>query len=322
LINVHLNGDIVRCPDIAAIRARLEIIKNTHKICKYNCKECHCKVFNNYQLIHKEFLDKRCPLAKEYIIKKDKDGFKWKIYNCPAARRQYICGLKQKNFQIDGKVYRKISSGAHYMIKESDYKTIFITLTFPPFKKKPDEKNINQCFSKFAENLHENYNVKYYIAVRENCPTSGRPHFHMLLSIPFTDFTILNSVWCSAISDISSFAPNALQTNPGKVILYNPRKALRYVCKYFSKARGIKSKSRVVFLSMPLILKAKKEYCCVEDILEGYRSIYINRTSDFTTCYRITDRKEFDRFCNQYLYALFELSDKKTNFTGVLGSLN
>jgi len=70
-------------------------------------------------------------------------------------------------------------------------------------------------------------------------------------------------------------------------------------------------------MSLPLILKPKKEFCYIEDVLKGYKPIFIQQTSDFTTCFRITDSGEFDRFCNQYLYALFELSDKKTDFTGL-----
>jgi hypothetical protein len=312
MINVHLNGDIVRCPDIKEIHKRASEIRDKHKICIYNIHETTCRVWQsthqNLNGLNIAECTGRCNLASSI--------------SCPGHIRQSNHARKQKIFRIDNKVYRKIASASHYMVKESEYKTIFITLTFPPFKIKPDEKQINQCFSRFAENLHKNYGVKYYIAVKEHCPTTGRPHFHHLLAIRFTDFSILNNAWCSAISDICESSPNALQTNKGKVIVRSPGRAMRYACKYFAKCRGAKSETRLIFMALPLILKPKNDYISVNDILKDYKSIYIQQTSDFTTCFRITDSKEFDRFCNLYLYALFELSSNKTDFTGVPGSFN
>lgn len=336
MLNVHLNGDIVRCPDTAAIKERLKEIRERHRICIYNVKECDCPAWREYILKQtdvKRFSDYgRC-----FFCSGDK---------CPKWREYREHGRKEKTFQIDGKKYRQMASAAHYMIKESKHKTIFITLTFPPFKRKYNEKQINECFSRFVNNLHENYNVKYYIGVRENCPTSGRPHFHLLLSIPFTDFTILNNAWCSAISPVSEYAINALQTEKrGNIILYNPRRAVKYCCKYFSKTRGTKSKGRLVFFANDLLSsKVKQDFkvngnnysfkkrvsnikktiktLTVNEILQGYKGIYINQTSDYTTNYLIKDSKEFDRFCDTWLYALFELSENNQKFTGVPGSFN
>lgn len=313
MINVHLNGDIVRCPNITEIHKRVQEIRDQHRICKYNIHEDSCQAWQSslkcWQNVKRNNCSGRCSLFGSNI--------------CPGHIRQSKHARKEKSFSIDNKVYRKISSAAHYMVKASKNKTIFITLTFPPFKRKYNEKEINECFSRFSNNLHENYGVKYYIAVKEYGKNNNRVHFHMLLSIPFTDFNILNNAWCHSISSLCVFAKNALSSDRRSVIIRSPGRALRYACKYFSKSRGTKSKTRIVFISMPLLLRPQKVYNkSIEDILKGFKGIYIQQTSDFTTCFRIIIAQEFDRFCNLYLYHLFNLDPGKTDFEGLPGSLN
>lgn len=309
MVNVHLNGDIVRCPDVSRIREEAKENRIRHKICIYNEHEDTCQVWQNslknWQDTKNNFNCSSCKLSQSKL--------------CPGYQRQKEHGKKQKHFSIDGKRYRQLSSAAHYMVKESKHKTIFVTLTFPKFKIKPNEKQLNQCFSRFMDNLHNSkkYSVKYYIAIREYGSINGRIHYHLLCSIKFTSFVDLNNAWNSAISDFCEYSSNAFQSERKNVILYNPQKALRYICKYLSKTRGQKSESRIVFISRETLIKHKKESIDIIDILKGYKSIYIHQTSDFTTSFRITDTKEFNRFCNSYLYALFELSDNKTNFTGI-----
>lgn len=307
MINVHLNGDIVRCPNIAAIQTRLKEKNDQEGRCIYGTREIYCEAWIKFvqcQNKIKSFSSfGRCTLHCCDL--------------CPMHKKRIDTGKMEKSFKIDNQVYRKIASGAHYMVKESEFKTLFVTLTFPKFKKRINGKEINQCFSRFMENLHNNYSVTHYIAVREFGEKNHRYHFHLLLDIKYTDFRVLNNAWCRAISDIAHSSNCAFRTKRKTYIISRPGKALRYCCKYFAKQRGSKSKTRLVFMSLPLILKPKKEFCRVEDILKGYKFIFIQQTSDYTTCFRITDSKEFDRFCNQYLYALFELSDKKTDFTGL-----
>lgn len=323
MINVHLNGDIVRCPDIAEIHKRLNEIRDKHRICIYNIHESTCHVWQNtHQNISGMKIAKctgRCSLA----------GF----IDCPGHIRQSEHSHKLKTFKIDNKVYRKMSSAAHYMVKTAKYKTLFLTFTFPPFKHIVNEKQINQAFSRFMDNLHNTYGVKYYIAVREHGDENDRVHFHTLLSIKFVDFTIINAAWCSAISNICDFSPSALRTTKETVIIRDPIKALRYCCKYFAKQRGSKSTSRIVFIANNLLTHRddsgkrisniqSRDYISVNDILKGFKGVYIQQTSDFTTCFRITNNEDFEIFCNTYLYTLFELSYKKTDFSGLPGSFN
>ena len=314
MVNIHLNGDIVRCPDIAAILLRDREIKFNHHICKYNIKESTCTPYIHDKAEWKnEFeYEPHCKLSGCDI--------------CPGHRAQKELGNKQKKFKIDSVIYRKLASSAHYLVKESKNKTLFITLTFPKFKRQPNkncknelcktvfQNEINNAFSKFVENLRTNYGCNGYIAVREFGSKSHRIHFHLLCSIPFVSFVKLNAAWCAAISDISVFSRNAVTTDPRTKFVKNPIRAMRYVCKYFSKCRGQRSTTRLVFFSNNIIQRARQMDAPLESVLDNFKFDYMRQTSDYTTCYRITDTKEFNRFCDKFLYPFFELSDKKNNY--------
>jgi len=302
MINIHLNGDIVRCPDIAAILLRDRENKFNHHICKYNIRESECIPYIHDKAEWKtEFeYEPHCKLSGCDI--------------CPGHRAQKELGNKQKNYKIDSAIYRNLASSAHYLVKESKNKTLFITLTFPPFIKKVNYNEINKAFSKFVENLRTNYGCNGYIAVREFGDKSHRVHFHLLCSIPFVSFVKLNAAWCAAISDISVFSRNAVTTDPRTKFVKNPIRAMRYVCKYFSKCRGQRSATRLVFLSHNIIQRARQMDAPLESVLDNFNFDYMKQTSDYTTCYRISDVKEFNRFCDKFLYPFFELSDKKNNY--------
>jgi hypothetical protein len=325
MINIHLNGDIVRCPDIAEIHKRANELREQRGVCKYHYNLITCQAWIDYK-------------KNEPIGECRKDCHLSGCDDCPGYKQRKEIGNLAKSYKIDNTVYRKISSAAHYMVKDSKYKTIFITLTFPPYKTKENEKLQNNAFSKFMENLHNNYGVKYYIAIRERGKDTNRLHYHLLCSIKFVDFTTLNRSWCNAISDISDFSINALSSKKQNVIIRNPGYALRYACKYFSKQRGYSSSTRIVFISNSLLSYPTKEiidysargepiykriskikksvHVPVTSILTGYKNIYIQQTSDYSTCFRITDKLEFDRFCSDFLYLFFELENKKADFVG------
>lgn len=314
MLNVHLNGDIIRHPDYKYIQEKLKVKREARNVCKYNIHEDSCQAWQNslqnWQNVKDNNNCGHCMLSQSP--------------NCPGRQKAMEHGRKEKTYSIGSTVYRKLSSAAHYMTKVGKHRSIFVTLTLPPFKRKVNEIEINQAFSRFMENLHNNYEVKYYLAVREYGSHGGRVHFHLLLNMRFYSFTKLNRAWCSAISDICESSPNALSSASKKksVILYDPRKAVRYICKYISKARGQISKTRIVFMSLPLILKPIHENHRLIDALKGFKSLYQVQTSDYTTLFRITDEKEFEQFCNMYLYKLFNFPDKPTKFTGIPGSFN
>lgn len=316
MINVHLNGEIVRCPDIAAIRKRANEIRDKHRICLYNYHEDDCKVWNesitNFMEVKKHNCAGRCSLSGKN--------------DCPGHKIRSEHGSKAKKFKIDSVNYRKLASAGHYLVKTSKYKSLFLTLTFPKFKVDPNkkckneffkaifEKHINECFSKFVENLRKNYNCTGYVAVREYGTDNHRIHFHIVCSIPFTAFSDLNNAWCAAISDICNYSKNAITTRRDNRILRNPGAAIRYICKYISKAKNQESDTRLIFISNNLLRKHISIDCDVVTLLKGYKGIYINQSSDFTTVYRITDSKSFDLFCKEFLYDLFEIPMGKTDF--------
>jgi hypothetical protein len=304
MINIHLNGDIVRCPDIKLIKLRSQELKDKKRICKYNYHEDNCSTWQssltNWQSVKKNNCAGRCILSGTLV--------------CPGHIRQIDIGKKEKTFKINNQIYRKLASTGHYLVKESENKVLFLTLTFPKFKKKISDNEINKYFSKYVENLRKNYHCGGYIAVREFGKKLNRVHFHLLLSIPFIPFTVLNASWINCIKNICHYSANALTSDPKTRFIHDPIRAMKYVCKYFAKTKGQFSKSRLVFVSNNIIQKPKSYYGNVRDFLTGYESIHFNQTSDYTTLFRITDSKEFNRFCNEFLYPLFELSIKKSEY--------
>ena len=298
MINLHLNGDIVRCPDMRAIQTRAAEIRDSHNICKYNYHENTCPEWLIKVNTHKHC--GRCTLAGSA--------------DCPGYQNRLKIGLLTKTFSINNKIYRKCASAAHYLVKESKNKVLFLTLTFPKFKRKVSDNEINSYFSKYVENLRTNYDCGGYVAVREFGKNTHRIHFHILLSIPFVPFPILNRAWCNCISDICYNSGRAVLSDPKTRFIKNPTRAMRYVCKYFAKCKNQKSLSRLIFISNNVIQKPVSLVGSVIEILKGYKSIYINQTSDYSTCFRITDNNEFDRFCNNFLYPLFELQVKKPDY--------
>jgi len=311
LINIHLNGDIVRCPDIRAAQLRAIERRDTHNICKYNIHEDSCQAWQNslmnWQSVKRNNCAGRCKLSGSTL--------------CPQHIKRVETGRKQKEFRIDNTTYRKIASSAHYLVKESDTKTLFLTLTFPAFKRTTkltksirNNEIANYYFSKFVENLRKTYQCRGYIAVREFGENTNRVHFHLLCSIPFVPFPILNAAWCNSIKNICHSSKNAITSDKKTRFVTNPTRAMRYVCKYFAKAKNTSSTARLVFISnniiqRPRYMRQSSEY----GFLDSFKFDYMRQTSDYTTIFRITDTKEFNRFCKEFLYPFFELSDKKNN---------
>jgi len=328
MLNVHLNGDIISCPDTLTIKQRLQEERDAARKCKYGEIELLCPAWQNYvnnQPEIKRFSEfGRCFMCVSPL--------------CPHNQFRRDIGNMKKNYSITPQTYRRLSSASHFMLKEYKNKNLFLTLTFPPFIKHLSLNEANKLFSKFVHNLRENRGLSAYVAVREHGTKNNRLHFHLLCNMPYVDFRWLNDYWCDIISDYCKHSPNAVQTDSKTRFISNPVRAMRYVCKYFSKAIGIKSESRVFFISNNLLSKKyetgiidrntgeieeKRKSTIQVSLRRGARyydmKSYIDRnhdlfeekqTSDFTTRYRIKDEKEFQKFCNIFLYPLFDLSGK------------
>ena len=276
-----------------AIQTRAQERKDLHGVCVYNYKMCDC------------------PARKSTISEFDRwtDSKICKISGtemCPGSRSRKSTGNMQKTYTIDTGVYRKLASSAHDLVKSSPKnKSLFLTLTFPPFKIIPNEKQINECFSKFIENLRRNYGCVGYVGVREYGEITNRVHFHVICAMPYHSFVDINRAWCHSIRTFCPFSKSALRTTKQSLYIKSPIKAVKYVCKYFSKSRGVKSETKLYFISNNLIRKPIQRNIPVSLLLNGYNGIYIQQTSDYTTCFRITDERSFMSFCQEYLYNEF-----------------
>jgi len=317
---------MVRCPDTRTIQRRLMEQRLSQARCKYGMEELKCQAWFNFckqdNSIKPISSYGRCYLSG--------------CETCPMHVERKINGLKTKTFTIDNKKYRQLSGAAHYQIKKINNKPLFLTLTFPPFKKFINDKEVNKLFSQFMENLRKRHNCNAYIGVREHGSKNHRVHFHILVSIDFIPFPILNRLWCNTIADYCDYSPIAVQSDPKTRFIRNPVRAMRYVCKYFAKSKGQASESRLIFISQNLLSEkiftgyydtttgeaiekrvstiqrnfgsCNYEYFTVNELLEKYKSIKAFKTSDYTTAFRIDDKAEFEDFCNDYLYKIFNLS--------------
>ena len=314
MLSVHFNGEIVRHRDMNAIHRFTQERNDKENRCKYGVQFLNCAVWVKHLQerpeIQKLSTYGSCTMAGCEL--------------CPHYKQRKNAGNKKKEFTIDWRTYRKIASAAHYMLKESDNKSVFITLTFPPFKKQHKltksfyyDEITNKLFSRFAENLRSNYKCNHYIAVKEYGAARGRVHFHLLASLPFISFARLNDSWNHTISDYCNYSNHALQTDKkSSCIIRNPNRAVRYVCKYISKSFGCKSGTRIVFISNKTLqrpVKIKENNINHIDVLRPFKSIQI-KTYDHVTVFKVTDPKEFNKFCQKFLYPLFECSVKSTEF--------
>lgn len=164
-------------------------------------------------------------------------------------------GKKKKSFMIDMPTYRKISSSAVNLFRNKVNQLIFFTLTFP---ENIEHINANECFSKFIENLKENYKLNGYVCVHEYTK-KGRSHYHIIADFPFRNVFNLNRAWCSAFSDYMRGSGNALRfpkSYKGAVVK-NLGACVRYICKYFGKDKYKPYDARCYFISRD-VLSARK----------------------------------------------------------------
>jgi hypothetical protein len=369
MISVHFNGEIVRHKNMRIIAARTNDKYSKEERCKYGLHYLRCSTW---------LLDNLKDYHKEQDLRKNNKLPKIEVYtackssgcsSCPEFRKRKKQGNKKKEFTIDWSKYRQLASAAHYLIKESENKVLFLTLTFPDWKRRAPyphqiyksreglianhkltksfyyDEISNIKIVNFLENMRENYKCSGYIVVKEYGETTKRVHFHLIISLPFIDFRLLNDIWVNSIADICFYSSCALRHKPGTpTIIRNPARAIRYVCKYIGKSYGIKSDTRVIFISRNLLSsKVPRKYTtfnykenkfeeCIKyervsnivksiqekeynhvDYLKRFKSIYIN-TFEHVTVFKITDRREFNKLCSEFLYPLFECTIKPAEF--------
>lgn len=185
------------------------------------------------------------------------------------------------------------------------------------------------------ENIRKSkkYRAEGYIAVRERGGKNDRLHYHLVVSIKFVSFIDLNRAWCRAISDYCEFSKNAIQSDGSNRVLKSPSRAIRYICKYISKSKNLKSWTRLYFVSNNLLSSEQvneetgevrrisnikrdlpRKGVDIVSLLRQYKGLEI-KTFEYVTTFKVTDPREFNKFCFLYLYPLFDAEDKMINLT-------
>jgi len=313
MVTVHYNGSLIVSPDMAQVQKQKEIRYRAQDKCKYG-RKCHeCPVYVKYYIDHPVAVNVKiefiCCLGTSPL--------------CPFHVQNIENGKKEKRYSMTNRHYVEIADRVAYMKENAKNKMLFLTLTLPPFKKNINPKNveyeINKFFSKFIENLSKNYGLNHYLAVREGNGVTKRYHYHLIAVLPFTDFRKLNSAWCNAISNICETSKNALTTDREARFIKSTSSAVRYICKYISKARGQKSKTRIIFCDRETAqaeIKHKIDYSehlqtneVIKSLVGRYKSVVTYQLNDYVTRVTIRDRKELDDFIHNTVRYLFDFID-------------
>lgn len=174
-------------------------------------------------------------------------------------------GRKQKKFIIDKKIVRSTII-RQFNLKKNTIK--FVTLTFP---QDVENKFANECFSKFIENLKENYKLQSYIAIKE-LTKIGRPHFHIFLDMPYINYSRINRAWCFTFFPIIPYSKNAVTTRKGKSIIRNIKRCVHYASKYVTKPEDYLNNAEYKISSEQFIdFITNRSFFCDRSILsKGY----------------------------------------------------
>lgn len=308
MLTVHYAGSLVKHPDTArAYKRRQEYYAEKGK-CKHGVTVWQCsdamKEAKRITREGKKIDTDTCQLGSCGM--------------CPAYRSQVENGKKEKKFRITNRHYTEIADRVAYMKDNAKHKLLFLTLTLPKFKKDVKlntiDNEINKAFSRFVENLTEHYGLTAYLAVKEGDGVNKRYHFHLIAVLPFHSFIKLNNAWLSAISNLCEPSPNALTTDRNARFIRSTASAVRYICKYISKSRGIASKTRIIFCDRETAQAAVRVQTdhSKEELTEGFKSVRAFEMNDYVIKYTIADRKEFDRFFKTVIKPLFNSAGRNT----------
>lgn len=318
MVTLHLAGDIVTCPDHAKNYALRQKRYFREDKCRYGVTVWQCEAARKFKLAVTPAAGRvnthSCYLHKSKL--------------CPKFKLYRDFGKKEKSFKMTSAHYRRLADRAAWLKENQKHNLLFITLTFGNWKRKEiTDENANKCFSKFMENLKKNYGRGNYIAVREHSTeNTKRVHYHCIIDMPFVDFTSVNNAWNSAISDFCHYSRNAFTTDRDARYIKSTTAAVRYICKYISKARTEVATSRIIFCSRQITeaeIKTDFSGNDLHETLKQFRSVQIFKHNDFTWRYTIscqkTDTPEqkkrtwraADAFYYQVVRAMFGYLDKK-----------
>lgn len=308
-MTLHYKGGIVTHPDTGLSYAAKIAKYKTDGKCKFGVKCVSCTAYRNYE-INKQ---KDAGTYPQEIIFKDCGLYKDKTYKnyCPGRRRAIETGSKEKKYAITPKVYRDIADRVAYMKQNGHNRLLFCVLTFGKYKYQPIEKERNEAFSRFIENLRRNYGLLHYLAVREGDGVTTHYHYHCIFDIPYTRFARINSAWCSSISDFCYHSPNAFRTKKKSRFIRDAAGAVRYICKYISKCKGAVSSTRIFFCDHDTARAYVQTQFngSIKELRKQFKSLTRRKLNDFVCEYTFSDVKEQNVFY-QSMLKHFNLPDK------------
>ena len=283
MVTLHHNGDIVTHPDHAANYARRVRRYEGQNKCRHGEKIYLCQAARQYR--HETQGAKPVKMDISYCALDCSE-------RCPKNALQRARGNMKKTYQMTNRHYRKIADRAAWLKENQKHKLLFITLTFGTWKKKPiTDEEANNCFSRFMENLKKNYSRGNYIAVREHSEdNTKRVHYHCIIDMPYINFQRINNAWCGATSDFCHYSKNALTTDRDARYIKSTVSAVRYICKYISKARTGGQDSRIMFFSREVTeAEVTRDFSGndLHEVLKQFRSVQIYKHNEFTWRYSI-----------------------------------
>ena len=248
--------------------------------------------------IIENIVPKNCQIYKDNVLKS----------GCPGVKKQRECGSKEKSFGIDFKTYSAIADRTAWMYQNRQNKLIFIALTLPELKTELNENQLNEAFSRFIENLRENYHLRHYLAVREGDGINKRYHYHCIFDIRFTSFTRLNSAWCHSLSDFCNFSKNAFRTKKKSYFIRDVAGAVRYISKYVSKTIGEKSKTRIFFCDRETAqawIKQRFDHD-INDFRADFKTMDKRILNDYVCRITFKSKRDQNQFFNTVVKILFK----------------
>jgi len=305
VVTLHYNNTLIVHPDTSnsfAVGLKKNLAAGR---CRFGLKCLSCQWFLKVEQMNQRaagiienIVPKNCQIYKDNVLKS----------GCPGVKKQRECGSKEKSFGIDFKTYSAIADRTAWMYQNRQNKLIFIALTLPELKTELNENQLNEAFSRFIENLRENYHLRHYLAVREGDGINKRYHYHCIFDIRFTSFTRLNSAWCHSLSDFCNFSKNAFRTKKKSYFIRDVAGAVRYISKYVSKTIGEKSKTRIFFCDRETAqawIKQRFDHD-INDFRADFKTMDKRILNDYVCRITFKSKRDQNQFFNTIVKILFK----------------
>lgn len=178
----------------------------------------------------------------------------------------------------------------------------FLTPTFQTY-----DEQANEAIKRFTDNLSKTYGCTSYVWVKEFTKKLV-PHYHMLITIPFTPINELNKAWSKARGD-SRPVKNALRTGWDKrnkkpvMIIRNYKQAVGYAAKYILKSGG----GDICVLKTSCLVNGRKTW----EFREGHSSKCYGMSQNLQS-----DPRQLDLFLQFHLHPFLtkQVKERKSEY--------